>query len=335
LIIVQPGIWVVAAAAGLDWLIGDPARVVHPVVVMGWFIKTLRSLLEWVVGDDPFALRLGGGLITMAVVLGSGTVGWAIERLCFAPEPIHALGWSLLLIGLASALAARSLRSSVRAVIQALPTTIGEGDLTTARQRLSWIVGRDVSELNEQEILRATAESASENAVDGLFAPLFWMLLGLALWRIRPDLPGPLALAWAFKASSTLDSMLGYRTDRLYWMGTAGARLDDLLTWIPCRIVMVTLPLVAQPWSRWIDLVRAAEHDGSPDPSPNAGRSEASFAHCAGIRLGGRNRYGANWVNKPILAANCPPPDRTAIMRVLNLNLKLELFWLLGVILIW
>ena len=77
--------------------------------------------------------------------------------------------------------------------------------------------------------------------------------------------------------------------------------LDDLLTWIPCRIVMVTLPLVAQPWSRWTELVRAAEHDGAPDPSPNAGRSEASFAHCAGIRLGGRNRYGAKWVDKPIL----------------------------------
>jgi adenosylcobinamide-phosphate synthase len=245
------------------------------------------------------------------------------------------LGWSLLLIGLASALAARSLRSSVSAVVKALPTSIGEGDLATARQRLSWIVGRDVCELNEQEILRATAESASENAVDGLFAPLFWMLLGLALWKINPNLPGPLTLAWAFKASSTLDSMLGYRTGHLYWMGTAGARLDDLLTWIPCRIVMVTLPLVSQPWSRWTELVRAAENDGAPDPSPNAGRSEASFAHCAGIRLGGRNRYGTNWVDKPILAENYPSPNRTAITRVLNLNLKLELFWLLGVILIW
>jgi adenosylcobinamide-phosphate synthase len=121
----------------------------------------------------------------------------------------------------------------------------------------------------------------------------------------------------------------------LFWMGTAGARLDDLFTWIPCRIVMVTLPLVSQPWSRWIELVRAAENDGAPDPSPNAGRSEASFAHCAGIRLGGRNRYGTNWVDKPILAENCPSPNRTAIVRVLNLNLKLELFWLLGVILIW
>jgi adenosylcobinamide-phosphate synthase len=269
------------------------------------------------------------------VVLGSVAVGWTIERLCFATSPIQVLGWSLLLIGLASALAARSLRSSVSAVVKALPTSIGEGDLVTARQRLSWIVGRDVCELNEQEILRATAESASENAVDGLFAPLFWMLLGLALWKINPNLPGPLTLAWAFKASSTLDSMLGYRTGHLYWMGTAGARLDDLLTWIPCRIVMVTLPLVSQPWSRWTELVRAAENDGAPDQSPNAGRSEASFAHCAGIRLGGRNRYGTNWVNKPILAENYPTPNRAAITRVLNLNLRLELVWLLGVILIW
>ena len=325
----------VAATAGLDWLVGDPAWVVHPVVVMGWFIEKMRTLLERVAGDNHLALRLGGGVITLGMVLGSGAVGWTVERLCFAASPIHLLGWSLLLIGLASALAARSLRSSVSAVVKALPTSIGEGDLVTARQRLSWIVGRDVCELNEQEILRATAESASENAVDGLFAPLFWMLFGLALWRINPNLPGPLTLAWAFKASSTLDSMLGYRTGHLYWMGTAGARLDDLLTWIPCRIVMVTLPLVSQPWSRWTELVRAAENDGAPDPSPNAGRSEASFAHCAGIRLGGRNRYGTNWVDKPILAENYPLPNRTAIIRVLNLNLKLELFWLLGVTLIW
>ena len=83
------------------------------------------------------ALRLGGGLITLAVVLGSGTVGWMIERLCFAPSPIQALGWSLLLIGLASALAARSLRSSVGAVVKALPTSIGEGDLTCGDRQLT------------------------------------------------------------------------------------------------------------------------------------------------------------------------------------------------------
>ena len=85
----------------------------------------------------------------------------------------------------------------------------------------------------EAEILRAAAETASENAVDGFFAPLFWMLLGAWIWECWPELPGPLALAWGFKASSTLDSMLGYRSGRLRWLGTAGARLDDVLTWCP------------------------------------------------------------------------------------------------------
>jgi len=227
LIVVQPGIWVVAAAAGLDWLIGDPAWIVHPVVVMGWFIGKMRTLLERVVGDNPLALRLGGGVITLGVVLGSGTVGWTIERLCFAPSPIHALGWSLLLIGLASALAARSLRSSVSAVVKALPTSIGEGDLATARQRLSWIVGRDVCELNEQEILRATAESASENAVDGLFAPLFWMLLGLALWGSAQISP----VHWPW---------LGPLKQAAPWIPCSGTERVASTGWAPLELVSTT-----------------------------------------------------------------------------------------------
>ena len=80
--------------------------------------------------------------------------------------------------------------------------------------------------------------------------------------------------------------------------------------------------------------MRAAERDGAPDPSPNAGRSEAIYAHCAEVRLGGRNRYGATWVEKPLLAADRPEPDRQAIQRILSLTIRLELLWivLLGLI---
>ena len=202
------------------------------------------------------------------------------------------------MIALASALAARSLRDSVLAVLQALP------DLPSARDRLSWIVGRDVSQLDQDDILRASAETASENAVDGLFAPLFWMLIGAALWKAGfSQGPGPLALAWAFKASSTLDSMLGYKQGRLRWLGTAGARLDDLLTWLPCRMVLITLPLVSMSWTKWPTTVRAAASDGRPDPSPNAGLSESIFAHCADVQMGGLNRYRSTWINKPLLSA--------------------------------
>ena len=263
------GTALILGAVLLDRLIGDPSWLLHPVVVMGWWIQRLRRCAEDWAGDQPFRLRLSGGVITLTLVLGSGSVGWCLERLIWLPAPWPWFGNLVLTIGLASALAARSLAVSVRSVLEALPSE-ATADLTPARQKLAWIVGRDVERLDEAGILRAAAETASENAVDGIFAPLFWMGIGLLIWAFVPTGPGPLALAWAFKASSTLDSMLGYKHGRLGWLGTAGARLDDLLTWLPCRLVMLTLPLVSRPWTSWFALVSAAERDGASDPSPNA-----------------------------------------------------------------
>ena len=326
----QPGVLAVVAAAGLDWLIGDPRRVLHPVVVMGWWIQRLRRLAEAWAEDSPWKLRLAGGLITLLLVGSSGLVGMAVEQLA-RQWPL--VGWPLIVIGLASALAARSLHDSVRAVVQALPQAPSH-DLALARDRLSWIVGRDVTRLDETEILRASAETAAENAVDGLFAPLFWMTVGCCLWMVNPGWPGPLAMAWMFKATSTLDSMLGYRTGRLRWLGTAGARLDDLLTWMPCRLVMLSLPLVSAPWRSWPHLVHRAQVDGASDPSPNAGRSEAIYAHCAGVRLGGLNRYGERLVEKPVLAPKARLADRQSIDRILKLTNRLQALWLLVLLLV-
>jgi adenosylcobinamide-phosphate synthase len=314
----------VIAAAGLDLLVGDPRWCPHPVVAMGRVITQLREWIEAWAGDRPFPLRAGGGLITFVLVLGSGGMGWLLERLILPPSPLpQSLAALLLVIALASALAARSLRDSVLAVLQALP------DLHSARERLSWIVGRDVSQLDQDGILRASAETASENAVDGLFAPLFWMLIGAGLWKAGfSQGPGPLAMAWAFKASSTLDSMLGYRKGRLRWLGTAGAKLDDLLTWLPCRLVLITLPLVSLNLTQWSATVRAAVMDGTPDPSPNAGLSESIFAHCADVQLGGLNRYGKTWINKPLLSAQSGKATAAGVRKMLNLGLKLEAAWL-------
>ena len=195
-------------------------------------------------------------------------------------------------------------------------------------------MGRDVTQLDETEILRASAETAAENAVDGLFAPLFWMTVGCGLWMVNPGWPGPLTMAWMFKATSTLDSMLGYRTGRLRWLGTAGARLDDLLTWMPCRLVMLSLPLVSAPWRSWSQLVHRARVDGASDPSPNAGRSEAIYAHCAGVRLGGLNRYGERLVEKPVLAPEARLADRQSIDRILKLTNRLQALWLLVLLLV-
>ena len=321
----------VLAACGLDRLVGDPRWCLHPVQVMGAAIAQLRPWAEAWAGDRPNLLRLAGILITLLVVGSSMLAGWLLESLALA-WPL--VGLPLLLIALASALAGRSLEQAVAAVLAALP------DIAMARQRLAWIVGRDVEQLDQGEILRAAAETASENAVDGLFAPLFWMLVGASLWSASPlpgpmgaagiSWPGPLALAWGFKAASTLDSMLGYRHGRLAWLGTAGARLDDLLTWLPCRLVALSLPLAAARPARSFAWFQAALEQGASDPSPNAGVSQAAFALAAGVQLGGTNRYAGGLRHKPLLAAWHPAADVRAVNRIQCLGLRLEMLWLLG-----
>jgi adenosylcobinamide-phosphate synthase len=324
------GLALVVGACLLDRLVGDPRAWLHPVQVMGWLIDRLRRIAEARAADRPLRLRPMGLVITLTLVLGSGLAGWTLERLAGLWPPV---GWPLLLIGLASALAGRSLEQAVRGVIGALP------DLGEARRRLAWIVGRQVDQLDEAEILRAAAETASENAVDGLFAPLFWMIIGAALLDgLQPATipwPGPLALAWSFKAASTLDSMLGYRHGRLRWLGTAGARLDDGLTWLPARLVALTLPLAAGRPDRLPSWWAAAIEEGAADPSPNAGLSQAAYAQVAAVRLGGINRYADGLKAKPVLAPSAPPADAAAVERILSLTLRLEILWLLLAALAW
>jgi adenosylcobinamide-phosphate synthase len=294
-------------------------------------IQRLRALVEGWAGDRPWALRLGGVLITLVLVGASGLAGWLVERLALA-ESSRQVGGLVLVVGLASALAGRSLAQAVEAVLAALPSEpdADGAALEPARQQLSWIVGRDTAGLSRPEILRALAETASENAVDGLFAPLFWMLVGAALWQLGWwAAPGPLALAWGFKAASTLDSMLGYRRGRLRWLGWAGARLDDLLVWLPCRLVALSLPVAAgvSP-GRWPTMVRRALQDGRPDPSPNAGVSQAIYAQVVGVQLGGLNRYGGQLRSKPLLAAGNPAANARAVRRMLHCSARLSWLWL-------
>ena len=320
----------VALACGVYRLIGDPRWCLHPVVVMGWLISSLRQVVETLAGDRPWALRLGGGVITLVLVVGSGGLGWGIEHLAMASRgPIQAIAWLALLIALASTLAGKSLEQGVQAVLDQ------RDDLPEARLKLSWIVGRDTANLDRSAILRALAETASENGVDGLFAPLFWMLVGAGLWAINPAWIGPLSLAWAFKAASTLDSMLGYRRGKLVWLGTAGARLDDLLVWLPCRLVALSLPLASgQSLGKALAMcwptLQTALKEGAADPSPNAGVSQAAYALVGQVQLGGANHYGGQIKVKPILGAGLGGPDPAAIGQLLAMGQRLEQIWLVG-----
>jgi len=136
-------------------------------------------------------------------------------------------------------------------------------------------------------------------------------------------------MAWIFKASSTIDSMLGYKEGNLKWLGFTGAKLDDLMVWIPSRIVLITLPFCCKTNQSKIRTIRNSWEDGSVDSSPNSGISEAIFAYCAGVRMGGVNFYKGEKRIKPIIAKYYPIANIHSVKKVLSLSNRLQLSWIL------
>ena len=303
---------------------------------MGFGVTYLRKLFESIAKDNKLCLRISGVFITLILIIISGLIAYSIERTIFFENIILKFcGVFLLTISLASSIASRSLRNSVLGVINLVPDVKSSNDdLECAREKLAEIVGRDVESLDRNEIFRASAETASENAIDGIFAPIFWIFIGIILWDFSHHLPGPLTLVWIFKASSTIDSMIGYKRGRLKWLGTAGARLDDILTWIPCRLVLITLPFITISWREIPKTIKQALKEGRQDSSPNSGISEAIFANCIGIQMGGMNKYKNKFIRKPYLAINSPLPDKKSIMLLLDSIILLELLWVTLIILI-
>jgi len=298
---------------------------------MGLVINFSKGLAEGIAKENKLKLYTAGVIITFIVVSLSGISGWIVERLfLFSAIKNPILNTLLFAFILSSSLASRSLNKSVLEILTLISKEDHRDNLSDLRQKLSLIVGRDVENLDTNEILRASAETASENSVDGIFAPLFWMFLGTILWEFNQSMPGPLAMAWIFKATSTIDSMLGYKHGNLKWLGFTGAKLDDLMVWIPSRIVLITLPFCCKTNQSIFKTIRDSWKDGIVDSSPNSGISEAVFAYCAKIRMGGVNYYKGVENIKPIIAKSYPIANINSVKKILNLSLRLQLFWLLG-----
>jgi len=293
-------------------------------------ISFLRRFIEGIAKNNKSKLYIGGGILTFIVVTLVGMAGWLIERIYLLYELTNPIISTLFFAFiLSSSLASKSLNESILEIINLISKENPTNNLSKIRQRLGLIVGRDVDNLDKNEILRASVETASENSVDGIFAPLFWMFLGAFFWEFNQSMPGPLAMAWIFKASSTIDSMLGYKEGNLKWLGFTGAKLDDLMVWIPSRIVLITLPFCCKTNQSKIRTIRNSWEDGSVDSSPNSGISEAIFAYCAGVRMGGVNFYKGEKRIKPIIAKYYPIANIHSVKKVLSLSNRLQLSWIL------
>jgi adenosylcobinamide-phosphate synthase len=303
---------VLVSAACLDFILGDPWGWPHPVQGMGLIIQRYCNWIwPWV--KRPTALRFAGMILALGLVLGSGLLAWSTVYLAY--QLWTPAGWIIEIVLLASCFAGRSLRAAAESVLHGL----NHQPLEAARSILSHYVGRDTEELSESEILRAILETVAENSTDGVMAPLFYALLGLAF-----PVVGPVPFAIAYKAASTLDSMVGYRNEPYTDLGRFSARLDDLLTWIPCRLNVLTLGAIS---GKLQAVLRLCKRDGAKDPSPNSGWSECAYAAILEVQLGGLNSYQGVIKFKPLLGRAYQPITQERIEFALRLTRNCFVVW--------
>lgn len=284
----------------LDLLIGDPAWLPHPVVGYGKMISFGEHHL-----NKGTHRKLKGAL--MAIVLISMVFAVAYFGLSILP-PFGRVGVDLILIFYC--LAGTTLIREVRQVFLALDRSLDEG-----RKQVARIVGRDTSELSAQEVRTAALETLAENLSDGVIAPLFWFaILGI---------PGMLA----YKMVNTLDSMIGYKTDRYRDFGCWAAHIDDIANYIPARLTAL-LMIVAAGKPRLTGFVW---RNGSNHASPNSGYPEAALAGILNCRFGGPHYYFGQLFDKPFIGTNDRPLTTDDMRTAVQINRTAEVLMVVAV----
>lgn len=255
-------------------------RIPHPVRLIGGTVGFLEKKLN---REHRSAMdrAVRGALVVLFMVACAVVIGLGIQWLSFH----HDFGWVIEFILLVTLLSARELYDRVRAVMVALKG----GDIAAARDAVSHVVGRDPAYLDEHGVGRAGIESLAENFSDGVVAPVFWYALF--------GFPGLLV----YKTVNTMDSMIGYRTERYRAFGMTAARLDDVLNLIPARLagLFIALGAAFSPKANPARSLATMWRDASRHTSPNAGWPEAAMAGALDLALAGPRRYAEAVVDAP------------------------------------
>jgi adenosylcobinamide-phosphate synthase len=285
-------------AAGwlMDLLLGDPAWLPHPVVGFGRLISAGERQLNR--GEHRVAK---GALLAVGLVAATAATVWGLRAALTAVSPWLWAGAAAVLIFYS--LAGTTLVREVSEVFRALGRSLDEG-----RRQVGRIVGRDTSALTADEIRTAALETLAENLNDGVVAPLFWLAVG-----------GVPAMA-AYKMVNTLDSMIGYRTERYAAFGRVAARLDDAAGWIPARLTALFMILVAGRPGLW----KFVRRFGRAHLSPNSGWPEAALAGILDCRFGGTHDYFGVRVEKPWIGTRSRPLTPDDASRAIRVNRLVE-----------
>lgn len=287
----------------LDLILGDPRWLPHPIVYIGKAISILKKKMQTKLYGCPYQElsekeremlqreekkeRFFGVILSVLIVVGTFLIAFFILWIL---EKIHPwLRYILETFWIYQILATKCLKTESMKVYRKLK----EGDLEGARVEISYLVGRDTANLDEEEVAKATIETVAENTSDGVVAPLFYIAIFGA------------PLGMAYKAINTLDSMIGYRNDEFLHLGRFAAKLDDLANFIPARICAIMMILgsliLGFDFKGGIKIFR---RDRFAHLSPNSAQTESVAAGALDIQLGGTHDYFGKPVVKPTIGDN-------------------------------
>jgi len=269
----------ISLAAGwiADLIWGDPEKLPHPIVWFGRLISYAEHKL-----NKGKHRKWKGAITATSLILFIFVIAYIIREILSNCLPDYALTiFDALCIFYC--LAGTTLIKEVRNVFRAVDQSLVEGRKAVAR-----IVGRDTGSLSEQEVRKAALETLAENLSDGVVAPLFWLaVLGV---------PGMLS----YKMVNTLDSMIGYHTERYIDFGCVAAHIDDVANYLPARLTAILMVLVAGKPS----LIAFVWRNGRRHASPNSGYPEAALAGILNCRFGGPHYYFGEIFDKPYIGEN-------------------------------
>ena len=313
----------------LDFIFGDPQRLPHPVV---WFGKMIASCEQSL--NKRSYRKLKGALTAICLILFVFALAWMLRKVLgiFAlfifdgtREQVYQIPVLLYLFDILAifyCLAGTTLIREVRAVFLALDRSLEEG-----RKQVARIVGRDTSELSAQEVRTAALETLAENLSDGVIAPLFWLaILGT---------PGMLA----YKMVNTLDSMIGYKTDRYRDFGCWAAHIDDIANYIPARLTAllmllagIFIPLLSRRGADrrgGLSTLRFVHKYARNHASPNSGYPESALAAILDCRFGGPHYYFGELFDKPYIGTNDRPLTTEDMKTAIRINRIAEVLMVL------
>ena len=282
----------------LDLCFGDPVWLPHPVVLIGKSISRLEKFLRQKFPQTPAGETKAGVILAVCIPLCSLLLSGGILLLAYHISfwlwfVLHTF-WSYQI------LAARCLEQESRKVYRFLAA----GDLSGARTQLSYLVGRETSQLSAEEVTKACVETVAENSSDGIIAPMLYMAIG------------GIPLMFLYKGINTMDSMLGYKNDKYLYFGRCAARLDDVANYIPARIsgwlMALSTVFVGMDTKNAVKIYR---RDRRNHASPNSAQTEAAMAGALDVQLAGNAYYFGKLYEKPTIGDPIRPVEIEDIPR--------------------